>query len=115
MLSKWKFADSPHTGTYISKAVYEHTEPVTYVSHDADDGAWQFLGDSMTESGGVLVCLHHPIDEDPSLVELADLPLGWWAERAAPGEPWHRSEHNGEENATDEVDEGCQSQEVENG
>ena len=69
-------------------------EVLTYVSHDLDDGAWQFLGDSM--SGGkppILSCFHHPVDNDLSLVELADLPAGWWAERAGPGEPWIRHEH----------------------
>lgn len=96
--ANWKFPDPPHTGVYLSKAVHEGTEPITYVSHDADDGAWQFLGDTMSESGAVLVCLHHPIDEDPSLAELADLPLGWCAERDIPGEPWHRYEHPADEN-----------------
>jgi hypothetical protein len=96
--SDWKFPDSPHTGVYLSKAVQDGSEPVTYVSHDADDGAWQFLGDSMSESGGVLSCFHHPIDVDASLKDLADLPLGWWAERDAPGERWRRYEHEPEDN-----------------
>ncbi len=78
-LFDWKFPDPPHTGVYLSKAVHEGTEPVTYVSHDEDDGAWQFLGDSMSDGGGpVIVCFHHPIDVDPSLKELIDLPLGWY-------------------------------------
>lgn len=89
-LFTWKFADSPHAGAFLSKAVDNGIEPITFVSHDADDGAWQFLGDSMSDSGGVLVCLHHPIDRDRSLVELADLPLGWYAERNSIGEPWIR-------------------------
>ncbi|MGA2650701.1 MAG: DUF4262 domain-containing protein [Terracidiphilus sp.] len=95
--ANWKFPDPPHTGVYLSKAVQTGTEPITYVSHDADDGAWQFLGDTMSDSGGVLVCLHHPIDDDSSMVELADLPAGWWAERGAPGEPWHRYEQEPDE------------------
>jgi hypothetical protein len=87
----WGFADSPHTNAFLSNTVYNGSEPITYVSHDADDGAWQFLGASMDDGGGpVLVCLHHPIDSDPSLKELSDLPLGWCAERDAPGEPWRR-------------------------
>jgi hypothetical protein len=93
----WKFPDRPHTGVYLSKSVHEGSEPITYVSHDDDDGSWQFLGDSMTASGGALSCLHHPIDNDPSLVELADLPLGWYAERDAPGEPWCRYQHEPDE------------------
>jgi hypothetical protein len=94
-LFDWKFPDPPHTGVYLSKAVNNNKEPITYVSHDPD-GDWQFLGDTMTETGGVLVCLHHPIDTDPTLKELADLPIGWYAERVKPGEPWTRSQHQPE-------------------
>ena len=93
-LFDWKFSDPPHTGVYLSKTVHEGTEPVTYVSHDSEDGAWQFLGYSMSDGGGpVIVCFHHPIDADPSLKELVDLPLGCYAERGKPGEPWTRAEH----------------------
>jgi Domain of unknown function (DUF4262) len=92
-LFNWKFPDSPHTSAYLSQSVYDGREPVVYVSHDAEDGAWQFLGESMDKGGGpVLTCLHHPIDEDPSLKELADLQLGWCAERSEPGAAWIRRE-----------------------
>jgi hypothetical protein len=33
----------------------------------------------------------------PSLAELADLPLGWYAERAKVGEPWVRKKHSSDE------------------
>lgn len=90
-LFNWKFPDSPHTGVYLSQTVHNGTEPVTYVSHDAEDGAWQFLGDSMADKGGPsLTCFHHPIDRDPSLAELADLPIGWYAQRSKVGQPWVR-------------------------
>jgi hypothetical protein len=97
----WKFPDPPHTGAYLSNAVHQGKEPITYVSHDADDGAWQFLGDSMSESGAALVCLHHPLDDDPSLAELADLPLGWCAERETPSAPWNRYEHQIDEGSAE--------------
>lgn len=87
----WKFSDSPHTGVFLSTAVHRRTEAVTYVSHDVEDGHWQFHGDSM--SGGeppVFSCFHHVVDSDRSIEELADLPLGWCAERRRPGEPWER-------------------------
>ncbi len=52
----------------------------------------------MKDGGGpVLTCLHHPIDQDRSLNELADLPLGWFAERATPDAPWIREKHGPEE------------------
>jgi hypothetical protein len=99
-LSGWKFPDPPHTMVFLSKAVHAGVEPVTYVSHELEDGAWQFLGDSMT--GGedpVIVCFHRPIDSDRSLSELADLPLGWYAERSDPGEHWIRHKVEPEEEA----------------
>lgn len=33
-----------HARVFLSETVHKGTEPVTYVSHDAEDGAWQFLG-----------------------------------------------------------------------
>lgn len=97
-LFNWKFSDPPHTGVYLSETVHKGTERVTYVSHDVEDGAWQFLGDSMDGGGGpVISCFHHPIDNDPTLCELADLPLGWYAERSKPGEAWIRRPHDPEE------------------
>jgi uncharacterized protein DUF4262 len=93
-LFDWKFPVPPHTQVFLSETVHNGTEPVTYVSHDASDGAWQFLGDSMTDGGGpVIVCFHHPIDRDLSLAELADLPQGWYATRSQVGQPWIRSKH----------------------
>jgi hypothetical protein len=102
-LFNWKFPDPPHTRVFLSKAVYSDGEPITYVSHDIEDGGWQFLGDSM--SGGVLPvisCFHHPIDRDPSLNELADLLPGWCAERVKPGGPWVRRQSEPEEASEDQ-------------
>jgi len=96
-LFNWKFPDPPHTMVYLSKTVHEGQEEITYVSHDVEDGAWQFLGDTMTESGGVISCFHHPIDKDPTLAELADLPPGWYAQRETPNAPWTRHQQDSEE------------------
>jgi hypothetical protein len=101
-LSRWKFVDGPHTNAYLSETINTKEEPVTYVSHDRD-GDWQFLGDKMADGGGpVLSCLHHPIDNDRSLEELHDLPLGWYATRATSESPWERFEHPNEEEANAE-------------
>lgn len=90
-LFNWKFEDPPHTRVYLSETVQKKEEPVTYVSHDTSDGTWQFLGDKMADGGGpVISCLHHPIDDDRSIEELYDLPLGWYAVRDKAGEPWQR-------------------------
>ena len=90
----WKFPDPPRKGVCLSSAVHEGREAVVYVSRDAEDGVWQFHGESM--SGGeppVISCFHHVVDADPSIKAIADLPLGWWAERSGPNEPWVRYQH----------------------
>lgn len=54
----------------------------------------------MSDGGGpVIVCLHHPVDKDASLKELADLPLGWIAERENTSAPWVRYERKVQEGA----------------
>jgi Domain of unknown function (DUF4262) len=96
-LFSWKFPDAPHTGVFLSAAVHSGAELVTYVSHDIEDGAWQFLGERMAGGQPPLIsCFHHLVDRDRSLEELADLPLGWRAERTAPGEPWTRYKNESE-------------------
>jgi len=105
-LSRWKFPDPPHTSAYLSQTVMDAEEPVTYVSHDSD-GDWQFLGDKMSDGGGpVLSCLHHPLDDDPTLDELHDLPLNWYATRKNPSAPWQRFEHLPPEDEPESTDPG---------
>jgi len=92
-----------HTRVFRYEAVNQGTEEIPYVSHGVEDGVWQFLGDSM--SGGlkpVISCFQHPVDKDPSLKELADLPLGWCGERVKPGDPWIRHQHESESTLDDE-------------
>lgn len=85
----WVFSDPPHTGVFTTKLINEQKEPITFVSHDVSDGAWQFHGDS--ESGSpVLICFHHIIERDPAIKELVDLPRGWQARRSKVGDPWKR-------------------------
>lgn len=96
--SDWKFPDPPHTAAFVSKSVHEGREPVTFVSHDLSDGAWQFLGDSIADGERpIIACLHQPIKNDPSLFELSDLPRGWQARRNSPDEAWERYESEPEE------------------
>ena len=40
---EFPFYDSPDTATVICCHILEHQAPILYVSHDEDDGMWQFL------------------------------------------------------------------------
>ena len=65
--------------------------PILRVTHDAEDGAWQFLdGGTVSEENASIVSLEEITRIDPSIMELADLPLGWYAYRLTANEPWRR-------------------------
>ena len=69
----------------------ERSEPILHVIHDSDDHGWQFIGsgDGTFENGKV-VALHEVVELDPSVLQLADLPVGWRALRDSPERPWKR-------------------------
>lgn len=71
--------------------IFEHREPVLLVGHDAQDGVWQLIGASDADgSTGRVRHLHHAVDEDPSLIDVLDLPPGHRAQRGRVGGPWTR-------------------------
>ncbi|MBK8207996.1 MAG: hypothetical protein IPK87_14560 [Planctomycetes bacterium] len=91
MSEDWPFDDPKNVASITTPQVMRQGMPVLLVSHDADDGCWQFLhGDVSGGDKGMVVGLSHMVDLDPTLRELADLPLGWQATRTQKGAPWHR-------------------------
>ena len=92
MNSDWAFEDSPNTATITTVKVLERTAPILLVTHDEDDGGWQFLcGTTNADADARIVGLGTIVKWDSSVNELADLPLGWRAWRGSPGAPWQRS------------------------
>ncbi len=91
MAQPWPFTDVPNTATLTTIQVLDGRLPVCLVTHDADDGTWQFLcGTTNDPADGRVVALHRLLELDPELAEVADLPVGWHAWRDRPGAPWHR-------------------------
>jgi hypothetical protein len=86
----WPFEDPPNTAAITTRQVLEGA-PVLLVTHDADDGGWQFLcGTTDDPADGRVVGLGRMLARDPTLGELADLPEGWRARRASAGQQWER-------------------------
>ena len=53
------------------------------------------VGSSSVQSDGTwensrVIALHEAVELDPSLLQLADLPVGWHAVRDSPDDPWRR-------------------------
>ena len=91
MSDAWPFEDQPDVAVFTSKRVIHEKRPIMWVTHDEDDGAWQFHdGRRVATSDAMLIGLGEIVGIDPTVLELADLPPGWEAWRETPNEPWHR-------------------------
>jgi hypothetical protein len=90
--TEWPFDDPPNVATHTTRQIVRDGRPILYVSHDEDDGAWQFhTGDAEVSLwDGMIVCLSEMVRSDPSLLALADLPYGWVAFRESVDSPWRR-------------------------
>ena len=91
---QWPFADPKNVAVTTLKAIAKGGSPILHVSHDADDGMWQFLdGSTVSEENASVISLEEITQIDPSVMELADLPLGWYAYRLTANEPWRRGKN----------------------
>lgn len=92
MGDKWPFADAENTAAFTLNQIADGEKPILYVVHD-EDGDWQFLdGGAASEEDAAVVSLKNIAELDPSIKQLADLPVGWKAERTSVDQPWQRSE-----------------------
>lgn len=70
-----------------------HALPIVHVTHDEEDGAWQFHsvnGAYADLKEHRLVALDEILARDQMIAELAYLPFGWRALRVSHGAEWRR-------------------------
>lgn len=77
-------------GAVVMKTVLDGQRPALHVVHTPDN-AWAIadgLGDPNEPGACQVTHIWHVLATDPSLAELATLPVGFQADRDAPGRPW---------------------------
>jgi hypothetical protein len=89
----WPFLDPPNTAVFTTLGVLDGDDWVHCVSHDQDDGAWQFhsLRGPASLREAALVSLEQMLRVEPGIEELADLPAAWHAWRDDENGPWTRA------------------------
>jgi len=89
-MKSWPFADPRNVAVFTQREVFQG-QPILRVAHDDEDGAWQFLAHDVSgDAQPMIVALEEIVKLDPSVAELADLPLGWCAVRKDRAAAWCR-------------------------
>ena len=87
----WPFEDPQNVAVFTTKQVVKERKPILFVTHDAVDGAWQFhSGDIAQDEDAMILTLSEIVEIDPTVAELADLPLGYKASRDSLSSSWRR-------------------------
>ncbi len=83
------FDDIPNTAILTCYHILEHNAPILHVSHDADDGMWQFLCGACHDEGDArIVSLDYIYTHDTTVAQLAHMPCGCAADRPHGDADW---------------------------
>ncbi len=87
---EWTFLDPQNVAVFTTCKVVSENHPILYVCHD-DDGVWQFhTGTDVNEEDAKIVALSEIVRRDRSILDLADLQMGWSATRTSQNDDWQR-------------------------
>lgn len=87
---RFAFTEPENTTCFTCTHVLDQKQPVLYVTHDEEDGGWQFLcGQEGHEAADARIAsLKNIVALDETLNGLYEMPLGIGAIREAIGEKW---------------------------
>jgi len=84
-----QFKEGLNTAVFTTRFIIENKDTITFVYHFDEDGAWQFSGTQQAGDDDYrVVSLEEIIKLDKTVLELADLPLGYEAYRLDNKSPW---------------------------
>jgi len=84
------FEEPENTACIACKHVVEESAPILHVTHDEDDGMWQFMcgAESHETEDGMVITLMNAVRLDPTINDLYEMPMGVGAERECKGSQW---------------------------
>ena len=91
-----KYKEPDNLAVISCSHVIRSCEPILLISHDLDDGGWQFLcGNREHEKDeAMIVVLEEIVAVEPTILDMADLKLGYIAQRLSKGERWVITKNN---------------------
>ncbi len=91
-LTPWPFDQPPNCAVITLRSIVFDGASILRVVHDEDDHGWQFLdGDDVDMADAAVVLLKEIVQCDQTVLEIADLPPGWFAWRVSPNSAWQRA------------------------
>ena len=78
-----EFSEPHNLAVFTCVHVMKDRIPILLATHDEDDGGWQFLCGTRSHGNAdvMIVCLQEIIEIDPTIISIADLPVGYKAVR----------------------------------
>ena len=87
--SSYQFAEPESTACFTCKHVVKEGAEILYVTHDVDDGGWQFLcSGNHTEDDAMILGMGEVVQIDPSVNGLYEMPEGVGANRETRNGEW---------------------------
>ena len=90
LFDRFPFKEKPNTACITCAHVLEDKLPILYVSHDAEDGCWQFLcGEDHDVEDARIGALEEIYEIDKSIKKVAGLEFGKSAYRKDKNSEWN--------------------------
>lgn len=84
-----QFRESLNTAVLTSKYIMSHSSTIVYVAHH-EDGVWEFWGEEIVDEADIMVVsLGQIIKIDPTVLEVAEMPIEFNAIRDKRESSWN--------------------------
>ena len=86
-----QFKESANTAVLTTKFIVNDNKPITLVRHNPEDSTWEFFSDDKYDNFTEVVKiigLGQLVKIDNSVLEIADMKLGYYAHRKTKKENW---------------------------